>query len=84
MLDRAVDLNLRVVPTLHKLNHWHSYGPPLPGIRSTTPEGISEYELTAGVPLRRSVSVIGLSVFGSKIQAKDHRLGTVHRTVYPT
>ena len=27
---------------------------------------------------------IGLSVFGSRIQAKDHGLGMVQRTVYPT
>ena len=27
---------------------------------------------------------IGLSVFGSRNQAKDHRLRTVQRTAYPT
>jgi len=27
---------------------------------------------------------IGLSVFGSRNQAKDHGLGTVQRTAYPT
>ena len=29
-------------------------------------------------------AAIGLSVFGSRIQAKDHGLGTVQRTAYPT
>ena len=31
-----------------------------------------------------SQQFIGLSVFGSRIPAKDHGLGTVQRTAYPT
>ena len=39
---------------------------------------------TRGGDLVAVAMVIGLSVFGSRIQAKDHGLGTVQRTAYPT
>ena len=60
-----------------------------PQISTKPPKKKNKAEITA-IRTEAASSVvwptrfIGVLVFGSRIQAKDHGLGTVQRTAYPT